>query len=66
VGESLIMTAAGLAVAIPAVLGYNLLGRLIARLEAELDGFARDVRELMSAQHYQSSALREAALRTRY
>jgi biopolymer transport protein ExbB len=49
VGESLIMTAAGLAVAIPAVLGYNLLGRLIGRLEADLDGFARDVRELMSA-----------------
>jgi biopolymer transport protein ExbB len=29
VGEALVMTAAGLAVAIPAVLGYNLLGRRI-------------------------------------
>ena len=50
VGESLIMTAAGLAVAIPAVLGYNILGRLLARLEADLEGFARDLRELMVSQ----------------
>jgi biopolymer transport protein ExbB len=47
VGEALIMTAAGLAVAIPAVLGYNILGRLIGRIEADLEGFARDVRELL-------------------
>ena len=46
VGESLIMTAAGLAVAIPAVLAYNVLGRSIATIEAELEGFARDLREL--------------------
>lgn len=46
VGESLIMTAAGLMVAIPAVLAYNVLGRAVARLEADLDGFARDLREL--------------------
>jgi biopolymer transport protein ExbB len=48
VGESLIMTAAGLLVAIPAVLAYNVLGRAVARLEAELEGFARDLRELGS------------------
>jgi biopolymer transport protein ExbB len=48
VGEALIMTAAGLAVAIPAVLGYNVYGRLIARLEADLEGFARDLRELLT------------------
>jgi biopolymer transport protein ExbB len=47
VGESLIMTAAGLAVAIPAVLGYNILGRVIGRIEADLDGFVRDLRELL-------------------
>jgi len=47
VGESLIMTAAGLAVAIPAVLAYNVLGRSITRIEAELEGFARDLRELV-------------------
>lgn len=47
VGESLLMTAAGLVVAIPAVLGYNLLGRVIGRIEADLEGFARDLRELL-------------------
>jgi biopolymer transport protein ExbB len=47
VGEALIMTAAGLAVAIPAVLAYNVLGRSIARMEADLEGFARDLRELL-------------------
>ena len=45
VGEALVMTAAGLAVAIPAVLAYNVLGRQIARIEADLEGFARDLRE---------------------
>jgi biopolymer transport protein ExbB len=49
VGESLIMTAAGLMVAIPAVLAFNVLGRAVARIEAELEGFARDLRELGSA-----------------
>jgi len=48
VGEALIMTAAGLAVAIPAVLAYNVLGRVIGRIEAELEGFARDIRELLA------------------
>jgi biopolymer transport protein ExbB len=47
VGEALIMTAAGLAVAIPAVLAYNVFGRLIGRIEADLEGFARDLRELV-------------------
>ena len=50
VGESLIMTAAGLAVAIPAVLGYNVLGRYVGRIEADLEGFARDLRELLVTQ----------------
>jgi biopolymer transport protein ExbB len=48
VGEALIMTAAGLAVAIPAVLAYNVLGRQIARIEADLEGFARDLRALLA------------------
>ncbi|MES2585276.1 MAG: MotA/TolQ/ExbB proton channel family protein [Pseudomonadota bacterium] len=51
VGEALIMTAAGLAVAIPAVLGYNILGRYIGRIEADLEGFARDLRELLITQN---------------
>ncbi len=48
VGESLIMTAAGLAVAIPAVLAYNVLGRTIGRIEADLEGFARDLRDVLA------------------
>ena len=48
VGEALIMTAAGLAVAIPAVLAYNIFGRRIGRIEADLEGFARDLRELLA------------------
>jgi len=48
VGEALVMTAVGLAVAIPAVLGYNLLGRRIGQIEAELEGFAHDVRGLLT------------------
>lgn len=43
VGEALIMTAAGLAVALPAVLAYNVMGRVIQRLEQDLEGFARDL-----------------------
>jgi biopolymer transport protein ExbB len=50
VGEALIMTAAGLVVAIPAVLAYNVLGRSSGRIEAELEGFARDLRELVCSQ----------------
>ncbi len=47
VGESLTMTAAGLAVAIPAVLAYNAFGRRVGALEATLEGFARDLRDLL-------------------
>jgi biopolymer transport protein ExbB len=49
VGEALVMTAAGLVVAIPAVLAYNLLSRRAADLTAELEGFAHDVSELLMA-----------------
>jgi biopolymer transport protein ExbB len=59
VGEALIMTAAGLAVAIPAVLGYNVFGRLIGRIEADLEGFARDLRELLT--HAPAAATAPAA-----
>ena len=47
VGEALVMTAVGLTVAIPAVLAYNILGRSVARMEADLEGFALDLRELL-------------------
>ncbi len=43
VGEALVMTAIGLAVALPAVLAYNMAGRVLLQIEAELDGFAHDV-----------------------
>ena len=46
VGEALIMTAAGLAVALPAVLAFNVMGRVINRLEQALEGFAHDLRAL--------------------
>jgi biopolymer transport protein ExbB len=43
VGEALLMTAFGLAVAVPAVLGYNAFTRVNRKLLAELDGFAHDL-----------------------
>jgi biopolymer transport protein ExbB len=43
VGEALIMTAAGLFVAIPAVLAYNALTRANRLVLAQLDGFAHDL-----------------------
>lgn len=46
VGEALIMTAAGLAVAIPAVLAYNLFNKWLGACEAELEGFAHDLHRM--------------------
>ncbi len=51
VGEALIMTAIGLAVAIPAVLAYNAFTRHNRIMLAELDGFAHDVFAFMSTGH---------------
>ena len=48
VGEALVMTAAGLAVAIPAVLAYNVLGRVVSHIEVELEGFAQDLLNLLT------------------
>lgn len=47
IGEALIMTAAGIAVAVPAVLAFNVFGKWVANCEAELEGFAHDLRELV-------------------
>ncbi|MEY2891735.1 MAG: hypothetical protein RJA98_1643 [Pseudomonadota bacterium] len=47
VGEALVMTAAGLAVAIPAVLAYNIFGTQVGACEADLEGFAHDLREVL-------------------
>ena len=43
VGEALIMTALGIAVAVPAVLGYNFLLRANRTVAQEIDGFAHDL-----------------------
>ncbi|MCZ8102559.1 MAG: MotA/TolQ/ExbB proton channel family protein [Burkholderiaceae bacterium] len=48
VGEALVMTAAGLAVAIPAVLAYNAYTRLNRVILADLDGFAHDLLALVT------------------
>ena len=48
VGEALIMTAIGLSVAIPAVLGYNFLVRSNRMTLARLDAFAHDLFTFLS------------------
>lgn len=48
VGEALIMTAAGLFVAIPAVLAYNALTRGNRLVMAQLDGFAHDLHAFLT------------------
>lgn len=48
VGEALIMTALGLAVAIPAVLAFNAFNRRNRKWLARLDGFAHDLYVLLS------------------
>jgi len=56
VGEALVMTAAGLAVAIPAVLAYNVFGKRVNACEAELEGFAHDLREMIAGAGQTSAA----------
>lgn len=48
VGEALIMTAAGLFVAIPAVLAYNALNRANRLMGTYLDGFAHDLHSFLT------------------
>lgn len=54
IGEALIMTALGLAVAIPAVLGYNALTRMNRELLAELKRFADDLHSYFGTQKVES------------
>lgn len=65
VGEALVMTAAGLVVAIPAVLAYNAFTRLNRVALAELDGFAHDLLALVThgrrIDRGETDALRAAA-----
>jgi biopolymer transport protein ExbB len=48
VGEALIMTALGLAVAVPAVLGYNFLVRSNRVVIASFDNFAHDLHQVLT------------------
>lgn len=48
VGECLIMTAAGLFVAIPSVFAYNSYARAVRSASVELDGFAYDLQAFLS------------------
>ena len=56
VGEALIMTAIGLAVAVPAVLGYNWLVRRNKAVMDEVRGFAADLHAVLLAQASASSS----------
>lgn len=56
VGEALIMTALGLAVAIPAVLAYNALVRSNRMLLAQLESFAHDLHILLTTGASMASA----------
>jgi biopolymer transport protein TolQ len=47
VAEALIATAAALAVAIPAVFGYNLFANRLNRIDSELDGFSTELIALL-------------------
>jgi len=58
VGEALIMTAFGLVVAIPAVLAYNILGRIVRQISEDLDGFAHDLHVYVGAAHVDAGAQR--------
>ena len=60
IGEALIMTALGLAVAIPAVLAYNAFARNNRLLLSELDGFAHDLFAFMSTGIRSTKAARTA------
>ncbi|WP_028456675.1 MotA/TolQ/ExbB proton channel family protein [Chitinilyticum litopenaei] len=53
IGEALVATAAGLAVAIPAVVAYNAFVRINRRFSQELDGFTHDLHaQLLTEVHH--------------
>lgn len=61
VGEALIMTAAGLFVAIPAVLAYNAFARALRVISADLDGFAHDLHTYFTMGRNRSNATNKEA-----
>ena len=58
------MTAAGLAVAIPAVLAYNQFGKWVAACETGLEGFAHDLREMALDSAHESTTAAAALAAT--
>jgi biopolymer transport protein ExbB len=63
VGEALIMTAVGLAVAIPAVLAYNFFTRRNRVWLASLDGFAHDLITLLTVASEETGAAAQGSVR---
>lgn len=61
VGEALIMTALGLAVAIPAVLAYNAFVRWNRLWMTKLDAFAHDLYTIVTVGHKTASSVKVAA-----
>lgn len=64
VGEALIMTAFGIAVAVPAVLGYNFCTRANRVILAELDAFAHDLHAYLTTGAKLPSHQKRAAVTT--
>jgi biopolymer transport protein ExbB len=61
VGEALIMTGLGLAVAIPAVVAYNAFTRANRVLAARLDGFAFELHSFLTLGHAPGAATHQPA-----
>lgn len=59
VGEALIMTGAGLAVAIPAVLGHNALSQVIRKVIGKLEYFGHEVFVLLTTGNMDSAGIAE-------
>lgn len=57
ISEALVATAAGLAAAIPAVVGFNYFSRRIALFTSEMDTFSNDLLSVIERQHLKQQAL---------
>lgn len=62
IGEALIATGIGIAVAIPAVLAYNFFLRRLKSVTADLDDFAHDFVNLAQRTHYRVDRIRPVAV----
>lgn len=57
ISEALVATAAGLAAAIPAVVGFNFFSRRVAVFSSEMDTFSSDLLSVIERQHLKKQAL---------